>query len=268
MFPPESSAHTSPSPPAFPVSSAATDAAPAPSTTSFARSSSSVIASEISSSSTCTRSSSRSSRIDIVSVPGCLTAMPSAIVPRPRLPRLHPDDAHAGPQRAQRDRDPGGEPAAADRQAGRCPTSGSSSASSRPIVPWPAITVASSNACTNVAPVSSARASAATERLVEAAPGEHRLRAVVARRVDLGHRRVLRHEHRRADRRARAPPRRRPGRGCPALAAITPAARCVVAERRELVDRAAHLERRRCAAGSRPSARRGGRRAARASREP
>ncbi len=37
------------------------------------------------------------------------------------------------------------------------------------------------------------------ERLVEPGPGEHSLGAVVARRLDLGHRCVLRHEHGRLD---------------------------------------------------------------------
>ena len=52
-------------------------------------------------------------------------------------------------------------------------------------------------------------------RLVEAGADELDLGAVVARRVDLGHRRVLRHEDRRPRSRPPAPPTRPPGRGCP-----------------------------------------------------
>ena len=52
----------------------------------------------------------------------------------------------------------------------------------------------------------------------------------------------------------------------PALAATTPAARSASRQRRDRVDGAADLERRRCAGGSRPSARRRGPSAARTSR--
>jgi len=69
-----------PSPATLSERSAATLTAPAPSTTSFARSRSSTIACEISSSETWTMSSSMCSSIDIVSSPGCLTKIPSAIV--------------------------------------------------------------------------------------------------------------------------------------------------------------------------------------------
>ena len=86
MLPPERIAQTSSSPGTLPASSAATDAAPAPSTRSFVRSSSSTIAWLICSSVTVTTSSSSSSRIAEVSVPGCLTAIPSAIVYRCSVP--------------------------------------------------------------------------------------------------------------------------------------------------------------------------------------
>ena len=55
----------------------------------------------------------------MVSSPGCLTAIPSAIVPPSRPARLDTDEPNAGPERAQRDRDACGEPAAADRQEER-----------------------------------------------------------------------------------------------------------------------------------------------------
>ena len=87
--------------------------APAPSTTSFDRSSRSTIASVISSSATWTMSSSSESSIPIVSSPGYLTKMPSAIV-KPRLAGLHADDPHVRLDRAQRGRDARREPAAAD----------------------------------------------------------------------------------------------------------------------------------------------------------
>src|SRR5438552_3280380 len=80
MFPPERTATAGPDPLARPAISAATPTAPAPSTTNFERSSRSTIASLISSSETVTISSRTSSRIAEVSSPGCLTAIPSAIV--------------------------------------------------------------------------------------------------------------------------------------------------------------------------------------------
>ena len=80
MLPPERSASTCPEPPASPPRIAAMLAAPAPSTTSFVRSASRTIASAICSSSTVTMSSSVSPRIRIVTSPGSLTAIPSAIV--------------------------------------------------------------------------------------------------------------------------------------------------------------------------------------------
>ena len=80
MLPPERIATVGSSPGTRPASSAATAAAPAPSTTSFARSVRSTIAWLISSSLTVTIDSSRSPRRLEVSSPGCLTAIPSAIV--------------------------------------------------------------------------------------------------------------------------------------------------------------------------------------------
>ena len=73
--------------------------------------------------------------------------------------------------------------------------SGNCSASSSPIVPCPAITRSSSNACTNVAPIDSTYSCAAA--IDSSNPGP---RARPGRRssgrVDLCHRRVLRHEDR------------------------------------------------------------------------
>ena len=64
----------------WPPSSAATPTAPAPSTTSLQRSISSTIASAVSSSPTATTSSTHWESSRMVSSPGFLTAMPSAIV--------------------------------------------------------------------------------------------------------------------------------------------------------------------------------------------
>ena len=82
MLPPESTITVVPVAPAetLPDSSAATPTAPPPSTTSFARSISHTIASAVSSSSTTTSSSTHRSTSASVSLPGRLTAMPSAIV--------------------------------------------------------------------------------------------------------------------------------------------------------------------------------------------
>ena len=229
----------------MPHSSAATPTAPAPSTTSFVRSSRSTIASLICSSVTETTSSSSRSRMPDVSSPGCFTAMPSAIV-------------NPGP--------PGSVPAACTptmRMPGRTARSASAipdasppppigittvsafstwSASSRPIVPWPATTSGSSNGCTNVAPLSATYARGRVERLLERRTGQLDLGAVRPRRLDLRHRRVLRHED----------PRPRPHLACrprDRLAVIAGArgddsgGALLGAERRDAVVRAADLER-------------------------
>ena len=191
----------------------------APSTTSFVRSSSSTIASVICSSVTETMSSSTSSRIDIVSSPGFFTAIPSAIVKpgaagqRPR--RLHADDAQPGLHRAQRERDPGREPAAADRDQRRsrrrAPARRARARSSpgRRSRPGPRTGARTSRRARRRTP--SPRRGTSSSAVAD----ELDLRAVVARRLDLRHRRVLRHEDARAARRPRAPPTRPPGRGCP-----------------------------------------------------
>ena len=66
---------------------------------------------------------------------------------------------------------------------------------------------------------------AVCERLLERRPRQLDLGPVVARRVDLRHRRVLRHEDRAPARRARAQPRQRPDRGCRRSRRRRPAAR-------------------------------------------
>ena len=82
---------------------------------------------------------------------------------------LDADEANVRAERAQRDRDPRREAAAADRDDD-VPRSGSCSASSSPIVPWPAITRSSSKACTNVAPVESTNSCAAASDSSKPAP--------------------------------------------------------------------------------------------------
>ena len=68
--------------------------------------------------------------------------------------RLDADETDVRADRLERDRDPGCQPAAADRDTS-VPMSGSCSASSSPIVPCPAITRSSSKAWTKVAPIDS-----------------------------------------------------------------------------------------------------------------
>ena len=198
MFPPESTGTTLPSPPTLPWRSAATPTAPAPSTTSFVRSSSSTIDSVISSSVTETMSSSTRSRMLIVSSPGFLTAIPSAIVkpgPSGSVPAAcTPTMPHAGPHGAQRERDAGGEPAAADRDHDRAGVRHllGELEPDRPLARRSRRV--SSNGWTNVAPVCATYACAPASASSMFEPAQLDLGAVVARRVDLGHRRVLRHE--------------------------------------------------------------------------
>ena len=133
--------------------------------------------STISSSPTVTSSSTVSRTIGNVSSPGRFTAMPSAIVstrvtgsitPQPHArtigsqpaawtPTIRTDGCSARSAIATPDSSP-------PPPHGTTTTSrpGTCSASSSPIVPWPAITSSSSNADTNVAPVRVARSRAAT----------------------------------------------------------------------------------------------------------
>ena len=207
MLPPASTAQTGPSPGTRPPSSAATGAAPAPSTTSFDRSSRSTIACEIASSSTTTISSSRSRRIAVVSSAGYLTAIPSAIVgPVGRAPRvrrarccLHADERQLRPQRAEPDRDPAGEAAAADRDHDRPRPGGELLGELEPERP-----LAGDDARV-VERVDEGRAgrldvsAGRGDGVVEALPAEHDRRAVAAGRLDLRHRRALWDEDRGGD---------------------------------------------------------------------
>src|SRR5215203_5622801 len=150
MFPPERTIATGPAEP---------PTAPAPSTTSFARSSRRTIASVIASSSMSTMSSRTSSRIDIVRSPGFFTKTPSAIV-KPERPAWTPTMRRSGlrSRRAIPIPDASPPPPTGMRTVSACATC---SASSSPIVPWPAMTCGSSNGWMNVAPRSSTSAMAA-----------------------------------------------------------------------------------------------------------
>ena len=190
-------------PPARPARSAASPTAPAPSTRSFVRSRQRTSASEISSSETSTVSSSVSSRIEEASSPRCLTAIPSAIVSpglRDATPRSAASPAGARGARARSRR------RGHRRRSGSapCPRSAACSASSSPIVPWPAITRGSSKACTSVAPVRSTCACAAATAASKPRPDELDRAVVGAGRLHLRHRRVLGHEDRRGDPASRA----------------------------------------------------------------
>ena len=209
------------------------------------RSSSSTIDSVISSSVTETMSSSTRSRMLVVSTPGCLTATPSAIVkpgPSGSVPAACTPTIRTPGRTARR--------ASAIPEASppppigitTVPASGTCSASSSPIVPCPAMTRGSSNGCTNVAPDCATYASRAGERVLDVRAAQLDLGAVVARRVDLGHRRVLRHEDARVGADLARSPRDRltvvaGARGDDARRPL------VVAQRRDAVVRAAHLER-------------------------
>ena len=191
--------------------------------------------------------------------------MPSAIVPRPVFPACTPTMRTPGRSARSAIAIPAASP---PPPTGRrnVPTSGSSSASSRPIVPCPAITVLVLERVHERRARLARRAPApSTSASSKPAPASTVFGAVVARRVDLRHRRVLRHEDRRADPELA----RRPG---DRLAVVARARRdhaggaLLVAERRELVDRAAHLERAGALQVLGLQPRRGGRRAARATR--
>ena len=201
MFPPERTATTGPLPPTRSASSAATGAAPAPSTTSFVRSSRRTIAWLISSSLTTTMSSSTSRRIDEVSSPGCLTAIPSAIV---KPPTSRPASGANAADCTPTSRAFGFAALIASAMPDASPPppigmitvsrSGTCSSSSSPIVPWPAITCSSSKAWRNVTFSDADVVERGRERLLERLAVKLRLRAVVPRRLDLRHRRVMRHE--------------------------------------------------------------------------
>ena len=115
-----------------------------------------------------------------------------------RLPRLHADDADARPQRAQHGRDPGGEPAAADRKQERRRVGHLLDE----LEPDRALARDHERVLERVherrAGLLCARGRG-RHRIVEHRAGEHRLGAVALRRLDLGHRRVLRHEDGRRD---------------------------------------------------------------------
>ncbi len=146
----------------------------------------------------------------IVSSPGVFTAMPSAIVkPEPsgqRPGRLHADDPDAGLDRAQRKRDPGREPAAADRDHG--------SLDLRHLIdelepdrPLPGHDHRILERVHERRAVLLHVPTGVGETVFDRVAAEDDLRAVVARRVDLRHRRVLWH----VDPRMRADLERRPG---------------------------------------------------------
>ena len=194
-------------------------------------------------------SSSVSRRIAPVSSLGCLTAIPSAIVKPCSVEPVYGAHAAAWTPTTRTF-------GCSSRSASAIPdarppppigttsvsSSGSCSAISSPIVPWPAITRSSSKACTKVAPVVLGALERRGERLVEVLAGQLDVRPVVHGRLDLRHRRVLRHEDRRRDLRLARRPRDR-------LAVVAGARRdhargaLGVAQRRDLVDGAADLER-------------------------
>ena len=96
-------------------------------------------------------------------------------------------------------RDPGDQPAAADRHDDRADLVRICSTISHPIVPWPAMTCGWSNGCTNTAPVLSRMFDRRLERLAEVLPDEMNLGSVALGGLDLGERRRLRHEDGRGD---------------------------------------------------------------------
>ena len=112
-----------------------------------------------------------------MSVPGCLTAIPSAIVYRCSVPPAKgqmfaawtPMMRTSGVSARRAIAIPAASPPPPIGTI-TVPPSGSCSASSSPIVPCPAITRSSSNAWTNVAPVESTRACAAAIESSKLAP--------------------------------------------------------------------------------------------------
>ena len=255
MLPPERSAQTPPLPPTLPARSAATDAAPAPSTTSF------------------DALEQQRDRLGDLLVLDVDDVVEQVVEDRHRqlarvldgdpvgdraaagLARLHADEPHAGPQRTQRDRDSRRQPAAADRQ--------DEGLDVRQLLgelePDRALARDHGGVLERVherrAGLLRARERLG-QRLVEARAREHGLGAVVARRVDLRHRRVLRHVDRRLDAELARGPRDRlavvaRARRDHAGGALRPSARpaSLLTAPRILNDP--------CAEGSRPSARPG-----------
>ena len=222
MFPPERSAQAGPSPATLPARSAATEAAPAPSTVSLQRSLTRRMAPAISASVTVTIASSRPSSRLRVSSPGCLTAMPSAIVlPRRRQPGerartragLDADDAQLRAHLAQRERDPGREPAAADGHDDRLHLGpellGELEAERALAGEDERVLEGVDVGLPRLDPLLRGG-----RRLVEAAAREDDLGAVALRRLELGGRRVLGHE----DGGVHAGLARGPGDGLPVVA--------------------------------------------------
>ena len=175
MLPPEMTATTLPLVSNFLPMIAATADAPAPSATILPRSIRNRIACAISSSSTVTTSSTYFWHISNVSSPGCLTAMPSAMVFALVSATTCPASSDAFMPAAPAACTPTMRTfgcsiftAAATPEASPPPpmgttmvsTSGRSSMISRPIVPWPAMTIGSLNGWMNVAPVSFCRVQA------------------------------------------------------------------------------------------------------------
>ena len=241
MLPPDRTTSAGPSPPpALPASSAAIPTAPAPSTTSFDRSSRRTIASVISSSATWTMSSSSESSIPIVSSPGYLTKMPSAIV-KPDLPACTPTIRTSGFTARSAVAMPAARPP---------PPMGISTVAASPHLLGelePDRPLARDHArvlermdegrirLLDVRPCS-------RHRVLEAFALEHELGAVVLARLDLRHRRVERDVDARADARLARGPRH--GLPVVACACRDDAGRALVRiEERDAVDRAADLER-------------------------
>ena len=240
MLPPESSASAGPSPPALPASSAATPTAPAPSTTSFARSSSSTIASQISSSVTLTRSSSVWSRIALVSSPTDLTAIPSAIV-QPSWPAWTPTIRSSGFTARSASEIPDARPPPPTGITTVC-TSGHLLGNLQPDRPLARDHTLVLVRVDERRPARLGVGERRGERLLEVRALELRDAAVALGRLDLGHRRVLRHEDRRLDPGLARGPRDR-------LAVVARACRddagppLAIRERGDLGDGAADLER-------------------------
>ena len=176
-----------------------------------------------------------------MSSPGYLTAIPSAIV-GPKRARLDADEARVRPQRAQRDRDPGGEAAAADRQHERLDV-GQLLRELEPDRPLAGDHVAV------LERVDERRTGAA--RVLEAprpAPRRTPPRRGRSRRRTTGVASTLAIGASSGMKTVAVIPSSRAARATacpwlPALAATTPAARWLVVEQRELVRRAADLER-------------------------
>ena len=141
----------------------------------------------------------------MVSSPGCLTAIPSAIV-NPGC-AWHADDPELRPHRAQRERDAGREPTAADRDHDGADVAAAARPARGRSFPARRSRAGPRTHARRSAPVRSAKRERVGERLLEPLARELDLRAVRTGRFDLRHRRVLRDE----DRRRTAGLARRPG---------------------------------------------------------